>query len=170
MNRALGHLCAHIGWTGPGGTPEDGEMIEMTLSSRHRIRNSSSGGLRPLSLGHGGSPPPPPTILTFTHGWGRNIFCFFQTAETGNRTPKSDVKGSGANHYSRAPAPLIVAVLENLKINISFLFLSFTKKGLTNRLLGYERVHLTLYKVADTPFHIQGEELRESFCQYTSMI
>ena len=30
----------------------------MTLSSRHRIRNSSSGGLRPstLPLGHGGSP------------------------------------------------------------------------------------------------------------------
>ena len=28
-----------------------------------------------------------PTILTFTRGWGRNIFCYFQTAETGNRTP-----------------------------------------------------------------------------------
>ena len=27
-----------------------------------------------------------PTILTFTRGWGRNIFCFFQTAETGNRS------------------------------------------------------------------------------------
>ena len=39
-------------------TSEDGEMIEMTLSSRHRIRNSSPGGLRPstLPLGHGGSP------------------------------------------------------------------------------------------------------------------
>ena len=45
-----------------------------------------------------------PTILTFTRGWGRNIFCFFQTAETGNRTPNSGVKGSGANHYPRAPA------------------------------------------------------------------
>ena len=33
-------------------------MIEMTLSSRHRIRQSSPGGLRPstLPLGHGGSP------------------------------------------------------------------------------------------------------------------
>ena len=33
-------------------------MIEMTLSCRHRIRNSSPGGLRPstLPLGHGGSP------------------------------------------------------------------------------------------------------------------
>ena len=47
-----------------------------------------------------------PTILTFTRGWGRNIFCFFQTAETGNRTPDSGVKGSGANHYPRAHALL----------------------------------------------------------------
>ena len=48
-----------------------------------------------------------PTILTFTRGWGRNIFCFFETAETGNRTPNSAVKGS-ANHYPRAPAPCVV--------------------------------------------------------------
>ena len=55
MNRTLGHLCAHIGLTGPGEPPEDGEMIEMTLSSRHRMRNSSPGGLRrsTLPLGHG---------------------------------------------------------------------------------------------------------------------
>ena len=52
MNRALGHLCAHIGQTGPGEPPEDDEMIEMTLSSR------SPGGLRSstLRLGHEGSP------------------------------------------------------------------------------------------------------------------
>ena len=39
-------------------SPEDGKMIEMTLSSRHRIRNLSPGGLRPstLPLGHWGSP------------------------------------------------------------------------------------------------------------------
>ena len=50
-----------------------------------------------------------PTILSFTRGWGRNIFVsfkrFFQTAETGNSTPNSSVKGSGANHYPRAPRP-----------------------------------------------------------------
>ena len=46
-----------------------------------------------------------PTIRIFTRGWGRNIFCFFQTAVTGNRTQNSGVKGSGANHYPRAPAP-----------------------------------------------------------------
>ena len=36
---------------------------------------------------------------------GKKHFRFFQTAETGNRTPNSGVKGSGANHYPRAPAP-----------------------------------------------------------------
>ena len=70
-------------------------MNELTLSSRHRIRNSSPGGLRPrtLLLGHGGSP----------QYWVLH-FCFFQTAKTGNRTPNSTLKGSGANHYPRAPA------------------------------------------------------------------
>ena len=47
-----------------------------------------------------------PAILTFTRGWGRNFLCFFQTAKTGNRTPNSGVKGSGANHYPRAPAQI----------------------------------------------------------------
>ena len=43
---------------GPGEPPEDDKIIEMTLSSRHKIRNSSPGGLTPstLPLGHGGSP------------------------------------------------------------------------------------------------------------------
>ena len=44
------------------------------------------------------------------HTWmGKKQFCFFQTAETGNRTPDSGVKGSGANHYPRAPALLVIA-------------------------------------------------------------
>ena len=34
----------------------------------------------------------------------RKHFSFFQTAVTGNRTPNSGVKGSGANHYPRTPA------------------------------------------------------------------
>ena len=71
MNRASGRLCAHIGWTGPGEPPEDGEMIEMTLSSRHRIRNSSPGGLRlsTLPLGHGGSPQ-----YWLSHVYGEETF------------------------------------------------------------------------------------------------
>ena len=44
-----------------------------------------------------------PKTLTFTRGWGRNYFCFYQTAETGNRAPNSGVKGSGANHYPIGP-------------------------------------------------------------------
>ena len=36
-NRALGHFCAHIGSIGPGKPPEDGDMSEMTLPSRHMI-------------------------------------------------------------------------------------------------------------------------------------
>ena len=36
------------------------------------------------------------------HTWmGKKHFCFFQTAETGNRTPNFSMKGSGANHYPR---------------------------------------------------------------------
>ena len=45
------------------------------------------------------------TILTFTRGWESNIFCFFQTAEFGNGTPNSGVKGRHTKHYPRAPAP-----------------------------------------------------------------
>ena len=48
-----------------------------------------------------------PTILTFTRRWGRNIFCFFQTAETGNRTLNFGVKGSGTNHYPTGPRPSV---------------------------------------------------------------
>ena len=38
MNAVLGHLCAHIGQTGQGESPEDGEMNEMALPSRHKIQ------------------------------------------------------------------------------------------------------------------------------------
>ena len=58
MNEVLGHIYAHIGQTGSGEPPEYGEMNMMKLPSRHRIRNSNSGGLRPstLPIGRGGSP------------------------------------------------------------------------------------------------------------------
>ena len=68
-------------------------MSEMTLPTRHRIRNSNPGDLRPstLPLGHG--------VFYEWMGLGN---------ETGKRTPNSSVKGSGANHCPRAPAqPLI---------------------------------------------------------------
>ena len=113
MNRALGHLCAEISKTGPGEPLEDGEMNEMTLPSRHRIRNSSPGGLRPstLPLGHGGFPQ-----YWVSHVDGEETFSFFQTAETGNRTPNSSVKGSGAHHYPRAPAQSLCETNRGFKV------------------------------------------------------
>ena len=50
MNGVLGHLCAYTGYIEAGEPPEDGEMNAMTLSSRHRIRNSSPDGLRQSTL------------------------------------------------------------------------------------------------------------------------
>ena len=48
------------------------------------------------------------------HTWmGKKHFCFFQTAATGNRTPNSGVKGSGANHHPRAPAHFLTVKLFN---------------------------------------------------------
>ena len=73
MNRALDHLCAHIGYTGPGEPPEDGEMNEMTLSCRHRIQNSSPEAEHATSRSRR-----LPTILSFTRGWGRNIFVSYK--------------------------------------------------------------------------------------------
>ena len=41
----------------------------------------------------------------FYEWMGKKHFGFFQTAETGKGTPNSGVKGSGASHYTRDPAP-----------------------------------------------------------------
>ena len=71
-------------------------MSDMTLPSRHRIRNLNLGDLRSstLPLGHGGSSQ---------YEWMvKKHFCFFQTAETGKRAPNSSVKGSGANRHPTA--------------------------------------------------------------------
>ena len=46
------------------------------------------------------------------HEWmGKKQFCFFQAAETGKRTPNSSMKGSGANHYPRAPVHVVKHVV-----------------------------------------------------------
>ena len=63
MNGVLGYLWAHIGQTGPGEPPEDGDMNEMTLPFRHIIHNST------LPLGHRGSPQ----YRIFTSERRRNI-------------------------------------------------------------------------------------------------
>ena len=46
MNGVLDYIRAHAGWTGPGEPLEDDKTNEMGLPFRHRIRNSSPGGLR----------------------------------------------------------------------------------------------------------------------------
>ena len=69
MNRALGHFCAHTGQIGPWEPPEDGDMSEMTLPSRHRMRTWRSEAEHATSRSRR-----LPTILSFTSGWGRNIF------------------------------------------------------------------------------------------------
>ena len=96
MNRALGHFCAHTGLIGPGEPLDDGEM---TLPSRHRIRNSNPGGLRPrtLSLGHGGSP--------HTSGWGRNIFVSFKPPRPGNEPRTLAWKAAVLTKYVIGPGP-----------------------------------------------------------------
>ena len=62
-----------------------GDMSEMTLPFRHRIRNSSPGGLRPstLPLGHESSPQ---YFYEFTSGWGINIFVFLKLPRLGNES------------------------------------------------------------------------------------
>ena len=50
---------------------EDGEMNEMTLHSRHRIRNSSPDGLRTSTLPLG--PRDSPQCQIFTSERGRNF-------------------------------------------------------------------------------------------------
>ena len=54
---------------------------------------------------------------------GKKHLCFFQTADTGNRTPNSSVKGSGANHYPRAPAQLNIILLSYF-IEMSYFLLN----------------------------------------------
>ena len=71
-------------------------MNEMTLSSRHRIRSSSPGGLRPstLPLGHGGVD-------------GEETFLFLSNRRDREPYPELWREGNGANHYPMAPSIII---------------------------------------------------------------
>ena len=59
-----------------------------------------------------------PTILTFTRGWGRNIFCFFQTAETGNRIAMTTLGRLQLYHSAINECSL---TLKQHRVNVSFL-------------------------------------------------
>ena len=106
MNGVLGHLCAHKGYPGPRELPEDGEMNEMTLPSRHTILNSSPGGLRAstLSPGHRGSPQ----YRIFTSERGRNILLLCNLNARGperSLNPRCPTFQPGSiNHCIRPPA------------------------------------------------------------------
>ena len=106
------------------------------------------------------------------HTWmGKKHFCFFQTAETGNRTPNSGVKGSGANHYPRAPAHIVetrVTVLSGVKetngdslASIDFMLTSTGNGGGRNTCEDiFYLVYLGLYLIISWIFRIlaRGED------------
>ena len=74
-------------------------MNEMTQTSRHRIRNSSLGGLMPCS----------PQYFFLRVDGEETFFVSFKPPRQGNEPgnePGIGVKGSGANRYPRAPAHL----------------------------------------------------------------
>ena len=82
-------LCTYMRWVGWHCPPDTGFVI-LALAVWGRTRY--------LSVTEA------PRNTEFYEWMGKKRFCFFQTAETGKRTPNSNVKGSGANHYPRAPA------------------------------------------------------------------
>ena len=80
------------------------------------------------------------------HTWmGKKHSCFFETAETGNRTPNSGVKGSGANHYPRAPAhaPLSVLISSTTQAPLTIRYLQ-TGESLTSKCIFDEVWYSTL--------------------------
>ena len=105
-----------------------------------------------------------PTILTFPRGWGRNIFCFFQTAETGNRTPNSGVKGSDANHHTRTPAQNLVQ-FTNVIDSCSWQYIYCAKR---------KTIHLSLEKHAQaktiSSYLVGQASLVWSRCTFWSII
>ena len=85
-------------------------MNEMTLPSRHMIRNSNPGGLRPssLPLGHGGSPH----YWIFTNEQGRNILFLWNLNARGSDPRSPTPQAGSSNHCTRAPAP------KDLKVDV----------------------------------------------------
>ena len=89
------------------------------------------------------------------HTWmGKKHVCFFQTAETGNRTPSSGVKGSGANHYPRAPYDGVPP-----QINIGFKFIFWDKGPLDTQSAG-QRFSLSRGWKINYLFHLKQEAER----------
>ena len=102
MDSVLGHLCAHI--TGPGEPPEDGEM---TLPSRHRIRNWRPGG---LGLNTIPLVTKAPYNIESLRVSGEETFCFFETSrpEWGSNPRSPTFQAGSFNHCTRALANIQV--------------------------------------------------------------
>ena len=84
-------------------SPEDGEMNEMTLASRHSIQNSNPSGLRPgtLPLGNGGSPQ----HWIFASERGRNnLFHSTWRPEWGSNPRSPTFQAGSFNRCTRATA------------------------------------------------------------------
>ena len=80
MNRAIGTY--RLNWarrTSWGWWDDWDETVIQTQDSKFEPWRSEAEHATSQSRGL-------PTILTFTRGWGRKFFCFFQTAETGTET------------------------------------------------------------------------------------
>ena len=90
-------------------------MIEMTLSSRHRIRNSSPGGLRPstLPLGHGGSPQ-----YWLSHVDGEETFLFLSNRRDREPSSSSSSSSDRLRHF-------FINRPKNVKIIFSAIFLPY---------------------------------------------
>ena len=101
INQALGHFCAHMAklgqenllrwwdeWDDTALQTQDSKFDPWRSEAEHATSRS-----RRL-----------PILLSFYEWMGKKHFCFFQTAVTGERTPNSSLKGSGANNYPGAPA------------------------------------------------------------------
>ena len=126
MNVILGHRFALIGETGPGKSPDDGEMNQMTLPSRHRIPS----GVRPstLPLGHGGSQQ----HWIFTSARWRNIFFLWNLkAGVGFEPAISDFPSRQLSSLHQSSARIVVTNYSDRYIMIEWLRPYKTKSNIT---------------------------------------
>ena len=118
---------------------------------------------------------------------GEETFCFFETRMPGRGlSPRSPTLQAGSFHHCTRPHPPpshstnVLCYWEEMASwaaqltqrqtrqhsrhcglhNILYLSTKAVLTILGAFIVGYERVYLPLSKVADTPFHIQGDDLR----------
>ena len=103
MNRALGHLCAHIGYTGPG------EEVRMVRWLRWHCLPDTGFEIRALAVWGRArylSVTEAPHNTDFYTWMGKKRFLFLSNRRDREPNPEL-VKGSGDNHYPPPPFPLV---------------------------------------------------------------